>query len=149
MLVIDESHHRHLLPLLLDRVELSHSISLFCLNDTQSPYELVKGNRGPKGWQLFLGASVVIFWGFSRLGAGNKKRTEQKLFERQEKYTLVSLLQNEADREYLMREKKLHAQEAKIMSEVPGWEVGKSPYFSLTRWTPTHIMDSNKSNQKK
>lgn len=110
---------------------------------------MVKGNRGPKGWQLFLGASVVIFWGFSRLGAGNKKRTEQKLFERQEKYTLVSLLQNEADREYLMREKKLQAQEAKIMSEVPGWEVGKSPYYSLTRWTPTHIMDSNKSNQKK
>jgi NADH dehydrogenase (ubiquinone) 1 alpha subcomplex subunit 13 len=98
---------------------------------------------------LFLGASVAIFFGFARLGAGNKKRTEQKLFERQEHYALVSLMQNEADREYLMREKKLLQQEAKIMSEVPGWEVGKSPYFSLSRWTPQHIMDSNKSNQKK
>lgn len=71
------------------------------------------------------------------------------MFERQEKYTLVSLLQNEADREYLMREKKLLAQEEKIMSEVPGWEVGKSPYYSLSRWTPAHIVDANKSNQKK
>jgi NADH dehydrogenase (ubiquinone) 1 alpha subcomplex subunit 13 len=108
----------------------------------------VKGNRGPKGWQLFLGASVVIFWGLSRLGAGNRKRSEQTLFERQERYALVSLLQNEADREYLMREKKLLEQEAKIMSEVPGWVVGKSPYYGF-RWTPSHIMDSNKSNQKK
>ena len=114
----------------------------------QSSFEFVKGNRGPKGWQIFLGSSLVIFWGFSRLGAGNKKRAEQKLFERQERYTLVSLLQNEADREYIMREKKLMNQEAKIMSEIPGWQVGKSQYFG-SHWTPDHIMDSMKSNQKK
>jgi NADH dehydrogenase (ubiquinone) 1 alpha subcomplex subunit 13 len=107
-----------------------------------------KGARGPKGWQLFLGTSVVIFWGFSRLGAGNQKRSEQRLFERQERYALVSLLQNEADREFLMREKKLLEQEKKIMSEVPGWKVGESQYYGQ-RWTPPHIMDSNKSNQKK
>lgn len=91
---------------------------------------------------------MVIFWGFSRLGAGNKKRSEQKLFERQERYALVSLLQNEADREYLMREKKLMEQEAKIMSEVPGWKVGESQYYG-TRWTPAHIRDCDKNNQKK
>ena len=96
-------------------------------------FQLVKGNRGPKGWQIFLGASVAIFWGFSRLGAGNKKRAEQKLFEREERYTLVSLLQNEADREYIMREKKLQKQEATIMSEVPGWQVGKSQYYNSSR----------------
>lgn len=112
-------------------------------------FELVKGNRGPKGWQVFLGASVAIFWGFSRLGAGNKKRTEQKLFERQERYTLVSLLQNEADREYIMREKKLQKHEATIMSEVPGWQVGKSQYYNGSRWTPDHVMDAMKSNMKK
>ena len=95
-----------------------------------------------------MGTSAVIFWGFSRVGAGNKKRSEQKLFERQEKYALVSLLQNEADREYLMREKKLLAQEAKIMSEVPGWKVGESQYYG-SRWTPAHIQDGDKSNQKK
>mmetsp|Transcript_14587 Transcript_14587/g.33946 ORF Transcript_14587/g.33946 Transcript_14587/m.33946 type:complete len:139 (+) Transcript_14587:138-554(+) len=112
-------------------------------------FQLVKGNRGPKGWQIFLGASIGIFWGFSRLGAGNKKRAEQKLFERQERYTLVSLLQNEADREYLMREKKLQKHEATIMSEVPGWQVGKSHYYNSSRWTPEHVMDSMKSNMKK
>mmetsp|Transcript_23150 Transcript_23150/g.54913 ORF Transcript_23150/g.54913 Transcript_23150/m.54913 type:complete len:137 (+) Transcript_23150:119-529(+) len=114
----------------------------------KSTVEYVKGARGPKGWQMFLGCGVVIMFGFSRLGAGNKKRNEQKLFERQEKYTLVSLLQNEADREYLMRQTKLRQQEAAIMSEVPGWEVGKSPYYG-SRWTPEHVMDSNRSNQKK
>mmetsp|Transcript_21091 Transcript_21091/g.51897 ORF Transcript_21091/g.51897 Transcript_21091/m.51897 type:complete len:137 (-) Transcript_21091:84-494(-) len=114
----------------------------------KTPLELSRGRRGPKGWQLFLGTSVAIFWGFSRIGAGNKKRSEQKLFERQERYALAPLLQNEADREYLMREKKLRAQEEKIMSQVPGWKVGESQYHG-SRWTPAHIMDSNKSNIKK
>jgi NADH dehydrogenase (ubiquinone) 1 alpha subcomplex subunit 13 len=107
-----------------------------------------RGRRGPKGWQLFLGTSVAIFWGFSRVGAGNKKRSEQKLFERQERYALAPLLQNEADREYLMREKNLLAQEQRIMDQVPGWRVGESQYYG-SRWTPAHVMDSNKSNQKK
>ena len=97
---------------------------------------------------MFLGTSVIIFWGFSRLGAGNQKRNEQRLFERQERYTLVSLLQNEADRAYLDREKLLVEQEAKIMSQVPGWKAGESQYHG-ERWTPAHIMDSSKSNQKK
>ena len=91
---------------------------------------------------------MAIFWGFSRLGAGNKKRSEQRLFERQQNYALAPLLQNEADREYLMREKKLQKQEEKIMSEVPGWKVGESQYYGQ-RWTPAHVMDSSKSNQKK
>ena len=90
----------------------------------------------------------MIFWGFSRLGAGNQKRAEQRLYERQEKYGIVSVLQNEADREYLMRQEKLRERESKIMSEVPGWKVGESPYYG-SRWTPAHIMDSSKSNQKK
>ena len=122
---------------------------LLLISSSPQVFHLTKGNRGPKGWQLFLGASAAIFWGFSRLGAGNKKRAEQKLFERQERYTLVSLLQNEADREYLMREKKLQKHEANIMSEVPGWVVGKSQYYNASRWTPDHVMDSMKSNMKK
>lgn len=91
----------------------------------------------------------MIFWGFSRVGYGNKNRSEQKLYERQERYALAPLLQNEADREFLMREKKLMEQEAKIMSEVPGWKAGESQYFNALRWTPAHVMDSSKSNQKK
>jgi NADH dehydrogenase (ubiquinone) 1 alpha subcomplex subunit 13 len=98
---------------------------------------------------LFLGASVAIAWGFSRIGYGNRKRSEQKLYERQEKYSLAPLLQNEADREYLMRETKLKEQERKIMSEVPGWNAGQSQYYNPFRWTPAHVMDSAKSNQKK
>ena len=47
-----------------------------------------------------------------------------------------------------MREKKLLEQEAKIMSEVPGWKVGQSPYYG-NRWTPSHIQDCDKSNPKK
>jgi len=90
-----------------------------------------------------------MFWGFSRIGYGNRKRTEQKLYERQEKYALAPLLQSEADREYLLRETKLKEQERKIMSDVPGWKAGESPYYNPLRWTPAHVMDSAKSNQKK
>ena len=95
-----------------------------------------------------MGVSVMIFWGFSRLGAGNKKRSEEKLYERQTYYALAPLLQMEADREYLMRQKKLWEQEAKIMRDVPGWKVGQSQYHG-DRWTPAHIADVDKSHQKK
>ena len=60
----------------------------------------------------------------------------------------TTLLQNEADQEFVIREKKLLAQEKAIMSQVPGWEAGKSQYNG-TRWTPPHIMDASRSNQKK
>ena len=46
-------------------------------------------------------------------------------------------------------EKKLQKHEATIMSEVPGWQVGKSQYFNSSRWTPEHVVDSMKSNMKK
>lgn len=88
-------------------------------------------------------------WGFSRIGYGNRKRSEQRLYERQERYALAPLLQNEMDREYLMRESKLKDQEKKIMAEVPEWKTGLSQYFNALRWTPAHVMDSSKSNQKK
>lgn len=91
----------------------------------------------------------MIFWGFSRIGYGNRKRTEQRLYERQEHYALAPLLQNEADREYLIREKALKDQERKIMSQVDGWNASESQYFNPFRWTPAHVMDSSKSNQKK
>ena len=61
----------------------------------------------------------------------------------------MSLLQNEADKEYLLRDEKLKKHEKTIMSEVPGWEVGKSQYYNSSRWTPDHLMDSMKSNMKK
>ena len=90
----------------------------------------------------------MIFFGYWRLGVGNQRRNEQKVFERRQRYALAPLLQNEADQEFVMREEKLLAQEKAIMSGVQGWQVGKSQYNG-TRWTPPHIMDSNKSNQKK
>eukprot|EP00339_Tiarina_fusa_P029484 CAMPEP_0117008486 /NCGR_PEP_ID=MMETSP0472-20121206/7980_1 /TAXON_ID=693140 ORGANISM="Tiarina fusus, Strain LIS" /NCGR_SAMPLE_ID=MMETSP0472 /ASSEMBLY_ACC=CAM_ASM_000603 /LENGTH=136 /DNA_ID=CAMNT_0004710531 /DNA_START=50 /DNA_END=460 /DNA_ORIENTATION=+ len=114
----------------------------------KSPLELSRGRRGPKGWQLFAGASAAIFFGFWRLGTGNQRRNEQKLFERRQRYALAPLLQNEADQEFNIREKQLLAQEKAIMSQVPGWEVGKSQYIG-SRWTPPHIMDSSKTNVKK
>jgi NADH dehydrogenase (ubiquinone) 1 alpha subcomplex subunit 13 len=114
----------------------------------QTPLELTAKARGPKGWQLFLGTSIFVFYGFSRVGAGNKNRTEQKLHERQGRYALAPILQQEADREYMMRVKKLMEQEANIMSNVPGWKVGQSQYYGQ-RWTPAHVADSDRSNQKK
>ena len=90
----------------------------------------------------------MIFLGFWRLGTGNKRRNEQALFERRQKYALAPLLQNEADQLFDMRAKKLLAHQKAVMSQVPGWEAGKSQYNG-TRWTPPHIMDSSKSNQKK
>lgn len=40
------------------------------------------------------------------------------------------MLQAEADREFLLREKAIVAREAEIMKGVPNWTAGKSPYFN-------------------
>lgn len=50
------------------------------------------------------------------------------------------MLVAESDRNYVRRKIEIDSQEAEIMKDVPGWEVGKSPY--KTRWVCLKIMSS-------
>ena len=91
----------------------------------------------------------MILYGYWQVGKGNIERNEQILYERQEKYALAALLQNEADREYLLREKWLKEREQRIMSEVPNDVPLEHKYHNRTRWTPSHVRDGDKNIQKK
>jgi|EP01083_Nonionella_stella_P013511 NADH dehydrogenase (ubiquinone) 1 alpha subcomplex subunit 13 len=86
--------------------------------------------RGPKGWQLWAGSSVIIAYGFYQVGQTNIKKNQQKYLERKARYAVAPLLQAEADREYLERELINLKIEKETMKNVAGWEVGKNPYHS-------------------
>mmetsp|Transcript_27905 Transcript_27905/g.34440 ORF Transcript_27905/g.34440 Transcript_27905/m.34440 type:complete len:134 (+) Transcript_27905:61-462(+) len=94
--------------------------------------------RGPKGWQIWTGASLVIAYGFYQIGQTNIRNNEQKYHERKARYAIAPVLQAEADREYLERELIALKKEAEIMKNVEGWKVGKNPYNS-GKWMPRSI----------
>ena len=85
--------------------------------------------RGPKGWQLWSGASLLIAYGYYQIGQTNIKNNQQKYLERKARYAIAPLLQAEADREYLERELINLKKEAEIMKDVEGWKIGRSPYI--------------------
>lgn len=82
-----------------------------------------------------------------RVGQGNKERNGEKLEERKARYAMAPILQAEADRYYMEREKEILKQEAEIMRDVPGWKVGESTYYS-ERWVPRHVAPLNKNLKK-
>mmetsp|Transcript_3408 Transcript_3408/g.7663 ORF Transcript_3408/g.7663 Transcript_3408/m.7663 type:complete len:134 (-) Transcript_3408:349-750(-) len=94
--------------------------------------------RGPTGWQIWMGASLTIMYGFYQIGRTNRQRAQQKLEERKIRYAILPVLQVEADMEYMTREKELLKREAELMKDEPGWEVGKSPFYSK-KWRPRSI----------
>mmetsp|Transcript_9489 Transcript_9489/g.13468 ORF Transcript_9489/g.13468 Transcript_9489/m.13468 type:complete len:134 (+) Transcript_9489:77-478(+) len=100
--------------------------------------------RGPKGWQLWAGLTVSIGYGFYQIGKTNRERAAQKTEERKIRYALAPLLQAEADREYVHREKEILAKEAEVMKDVEGWKVGQSPYNS-GRFMPRAINPFDKN----
>ena len=106
--------------------------------------ERVFARRGPKGWQLWAGLSIAITYGFIQVGRTNRQRAQQKMEERRTRYAMVSMLQSEADREYLARESEIVKKEAEIMKDVPGWTAGKSPYWS-GKWMPRRIKSFDKN----
>lgn len=64
--------------------------------------------------------------------------------ERRARYAIAPMLQAEADREYLAREKVIREREAEIMKNVPKWTPGKSPYWS-GKWMPRRVYDFDKN----
>ncbi|KAL7552037.1 hypothetical protein ACHAWF_015265 [Thalassiosira exigua] len=100
-------------------------------------------DRGPKGWQLWAGATTLILYGFYQLGQSNKARVQQKMQERKVRYALAPLMQAEADREYMERELANLRREAEIMKDVVDekgrpWVPGSSQYNG-GQWMPRRI----------
>ncbi len=102
--------------------------------------------RGPKGWQLWTGASLMIAYGFYQVGQYNTEKNKQKYHERKARYAIAPILQAEADREYLERELVNLKKEAEIMKNVEGWKVGQSPYYS-NKFMPRAVDPFDTSNK--
>mmetsp|Transcript_8804 Transcript_8804/g.14241 ORF Transcript_8804/g.14241 Transcript_8804/m.14241 type:complete len:115 (+) Transcript_8804:77-421(+) len=100
-------------------------------------------DRGPKGWQLWLGATTAILYGYYQIGRTNKARIQQKMQERKVRYGLYPLMQAEADREYMERELVNLRREAEVMRGVRDgsgkeWVPGSSQFFG-GQWMPRKI----------
>ena len=104
--------------------------------------------RGPTGFQLWAVSSLVVAYGFYRVGVCNKQRNGEKLEERKARYAMAPVLQAEEDRWYVEREREILKQEAEIMRNVPGWKVGESTFHNTTRWVPRHVAPLDKNLKK-
>lgn len=69
-------------------------------------------------------------YGFIQVGRTNKQRAVQKMEERKIRYAIVPLLQAEADREYMTRERANLKMAKELMKDDPSWKGDQSPYFS-------------------
>jgi NADH dehydrogenase (ubiquinone) 1 alpha subcomplex subunit 13 len=96
-------------------------------------------SRGPKGWQLWLGTSVAMMYGFHRVGQCNHERTAMKVAERRLRFQMAPFLQAEADLEFLKRERDILEQKMWVMQDVKGWRP-QSQYYG-NRWTPPRVSD--------
>ncbi|CAB9496777.1 NADH dehydrogenase (Ubiquinone) 1 alpha subcomplex [Seminavis robusta] len=96
-------------------------------------------SRGPKGWQLWLGSSVIMMYGFYRVGQNNQERAAMKLAERRLRFQMAPYLQAEADLEFLKRERDITARTKWAMQDVESWKP-QSPYYG-NRWTPPRVSD--------
>ncbi|CAM9734196.1 unnamed protein product [Phaeothamnion confervicola] len=92
-------------------------------------------SRGPPGWALFLGSTLVVSYGFYKLMDGNTKRGMDKLEKREARVAIVPLLQAEADVSAVRRQRALLKEEEEIMGHIPGWKVGESVYKTGV-WVP-------------
>jgi len=102
--------------------------------------------RGPSGIVLWAGASLMIAWGFYRVGLSNKERSGEKLMEREARYAMAPILQAEEDRWYAAREERIMEKEAEIMKDVPGWK--PEPVYFTKRWVPRVYSEVDKNTKK-
>lgn len=95
--------------------------------------------RGPKGWQLWAGSSLVIAYGFYKVGQTNQQKNQQKYLERKARYAIAPVLQAEADRVYAERELVNLKKEQDIMKGVQGWNKSSGKAYYSDRFMPRAI----------
>ena len=95
--------------------------------------------RGPSGAVLWGVSTALILWGFSRVGKYNKDQAAEKRLEREARYFMAPILQEEADRAYLDDRKKLEEFEASVM--------GKpfEPVYKSGRWVAPNLKPLDKN----
>ncbi|XP_062816407.1 NADH dehydrogenase [ubiquinone] 1 alpha subcomplex subunit 13 [Anolis carolinensis] len=91
--------------------------------------------RGLSGYSLFAIGIGTLLFGYYRLMKWNRERRRLAIEDGETRVALLPLLMAEDDRRTLRLLRQNFDEEAKIMKDVPGWQVGESRYHT-TRWVP-------------
>ncbi|GMH45746.1 hypothetical protein BSKO_13709 [Bryopsis sp. KO-2023] len=91
-------------------------------------------STGPTGFTIFAVSTVVMAYGFYRVGQGNAERREFREAKRAARRALVPVLQAEEDRRWLNASKFARKAEEVLMKDVEGWKMHADVYN--TRWMP-------------
>ncbi|XP_044311798.1 NADH dehydrogenase [ubiquinone] 1 alpha subcomplex subunit 13 [Varanus komodoensis] len=93
--------------------------------------------RGLSGYSLFAIGIGIMFYGYYSIAKWNRERRRLNIEDLEARVALLPLLMAEDDRRTLRILRQNLEEEAKIMKDVPGWQVGESR-FHTTRWvSPT------------
>ncbi|XP_033106991.1 NADH dehydrogenase [ubiquinone] 1 alpha subcomplex subunit 13-like [Anneissia japonica] len=96
--------------------------------------------RGFSGYAMFAGCAAIMATGYIMLKIGNKHRRRLQQEDREAYLAIMPLIEVETDRDILKRLKFNQEQEAIIMKDVPGWNIGESVY-NTDRWVEPCIED--------
>ncbi|XP_042336077.1 NADH dehydrogenase [ubiquinone] 1 alpha subcomplex subunit 13 [Sceloporus undulatus] len=91
--------------------------------------------RGLSGYSLFAIGIGTLLYGYYSLTKWNRERRRLNIEDLEARIALMPLLMAEDDRRTLRLLRQNFEEEAKIMQDVPGWQVGESR-FHTTRWVP-------------
>ena len=90
---------------------------------------------------LWAGASALIMFGFMRVGATNKEKSAEKLLERQARYAMAPMLQEEEDRKFLAAQKEVMKKEAELLKGT----AALPPIYLTDRWVAPNTNPMNKN----
>ncbi|KAJ7308243.1 hypothetical protein JRQ81_008768 [Phrynocephalus forsythii] len=91
--------------------------------------------RGLSGYSLFAIGFGIFTYGWYSLAKWNRERKRLQIEDLEGQIAILPLLMAEEDRRMLRMLRENFEEEAKIMKDVPGWQVGESRYHT-TRWVP-------------
>ena len=81
----------------------------------------------------------MILFGFYRVGSTNKEKSAEKLLERQARFAMAPILQEEEDRKFLAKQKEIMKKEAELLgSNMP-------PIYLSNRWVAPNTNPLNKN----
>ncbi|GBG32948.1 NADH dehydrogenase ubiquinone 1 alpha subcomplex subunit 13 [Hondaea fermentalgiana] len=95
------------------------------------------------GFGLFALTAATCAVGFYIMGQGNIERRALKMEKRERRMAIVPFLQAEEDARFVRLSQKAKDEEARIMKDVPGWDVNEKVYNTQSWFVPTHV--NNKS----
>jgi len=92
-------------------------------------------STGPTGFTLFAVTSVIMAYGFVKVGETNHEKRAMKAEKKAARFAIMPVLQAEEDRRYVKAREAFLKKEEQLMGHMPGYKTGENLY-SGGRWMP-------------